>query len=142
MSSKEEIQNELEGFSPTLAKIKSSFEQNSIDLPDDYFSNLQANLQEQLFDNEHDNSGKIKKLWKYFALAAAACVAIFVITRNPVENLAFPQLEELSSNELFLFETVETDDMEAFLEAGNYSEAIDAESILLEEDNLEELLNM
>lgn len=74
-------------------------------------------------------------------MLVAASIALFLLTRVPVPDVNYPQEPELTAAELFYMDEFETDELEGLLSAYE-AEEFDAESILLEETDLEDLLNI
>lgn len=140
MSEKQNIQEELKGKSSILFKLKNSVDE-SMDLPDGYFENLEDKLIDDLFSNklEEENKSRVKKLYWYSAIAIAASFALYFLTNQGVA-VNYPQME-YSQTEAYLMDEIGSFEMTEFAEYETYTEEIDAESILLEED-LEDLLNI
>lgn len=139
MSQKDDINKELEAMGSRLRALSDSSPEG--DVPKGYFEDLQENLETRLFDIEAENQGRVRKLWTITSLLAAACIALFFMTRVPGgQDVSYPDVPELTDMELFYMDEFEVDDLEGLLTSYE-TEEIDAESILLEED-LEDLINM
>ena len=145
MTRKNEIRNELEQLSPSLAKLKAASQNNSRELPEGYFEILSATVESQIFDKgtvEKENNSKVLKLWWYAGVAVAASVALFFLTNTSRVEVEYPKLETLSMNEQIVVDELDLYDLEYLLDEETYTQEIDAENILLEENNLEDLINI
>jgi len=139
MARKQEIKEEIEGIAPRLASLSGN--DVSEQVPEGYFSELGDQLNDRLFSIERENDSRVRKLWTLTGLLAAASIALFMLTRVPVPDVNYPQEPELTATELFYMDEFETDELEGLLSAYE-AEEFDAESILLEETDLEDLLNI
>ena len=145
MTRKNEIHKELEQLSPSLAKLKAASQNNSRELPEGYFETLSAVVESQIFDKgtvEKENNSKVLKLWWYAGVAVAASVALFFLTNTSRVEVEYPKLETLSMNEQIVVDELDLYDLEYLLDEETYTQEIDAENILLEENNLEDLINI
>ena len=145
MTRKNEIRNELEQLSPSLAKLKAASQNNSRELPQGYFEILSATVESQIFEKvtvEKENNSKVLKLWWYAGVAVAASVALFFLTNTSRVEVEYPKLETLSMNEQIVVDELDLYDLEYLLDEETYTQEIDAENILLEENNLEDLINI
>ncbi|MFY0672518.1 MAG: hypothetical protein JXQ87_03910 [Bacteroidia bacterium] len=145
MTRKNEIQKELENLSPSLAKLKSAGQKEHSMLPDGYFESLSEIVESKIFDEQvivKQQKSKIVKLWWFAGAAIAACVALFFLTNTSNLSIEYPQLEPLTLNEQLVVEELDVFDMEYLLELESYTEEIDAEDLLLDENNLEDLINI
>ncbi len=143
MSNKNEIRNELEGLSPRLAALKGKQVITSEKVDDSYFDELQLLVESQLFDQEDvkaENKKRSIRLWIYSSIAVAASITLFFLTRNS-QQIQFPEFE-VNSQELLVMEEIDAFEMEYLIELDPYTDEIEAEELLLEENNLEELLNI
>lgn len=145
MTRKNEIRNELEQLSPSLAKLKAASQNNSRELPQGYFEILSATVESQIFEKvtvEKENNSKVLKLWWYAGVAVAASVALFFLTNTSRVEVEYPKLETLSINEQIVVDELDLYDLEYLLDEETYTHDIDVENILLEENNLEDLINI
>jgi len=143
MAQQDDIKKELEGLAPKLASLKRS--KADAGIPEGYFEQLEGEISEKVFPSvEKVNQGRVVKLWTYTSIAVAACIALFFLTRQPAQIIEYPSIDPLSDAEEFMMETFETEDLEMFYSASleDTTTNIDAESILIEENHLEELLNI
>ena len=145
MTRKNEIQKELKELAPCLAKLKTASQQNSAEKPEGYFENLSAKVESQIFEAgvaEKENKSRIVKLWWFTGAAIAASIALFVLANTSKVDISYPELESLSANEKLVMDELDTYEMEYLLEVESIEEEIDAEELLLEENNLEDLINI
>lgn len=145
MTRKKEIQKELEELSPSLAKLKTASQQDKNKIPEGYFETLGAKVESQIFDEgivKKENKSRVIKLWWFTGVAVAASIALFVLTNTSKVEISYPELETLSANEQLVIEELDAYDMEYLLEAELIEDDIDAEELLIEENNLEDLINI
>ena len=136
MSDNDEIKDELKELAPFLARLKKSDGQQEV--PDGYFDALENRLSDKLLAQKNEKS-RVLRLWTYTGIAVAASIALFFLTNSPL-TLEYPETTPMSSEELLVMDQFDALELEYYLVADD--ESIDAESLLLEEDNLEELLNI
>lgn len=139
MPNKNEIKDELKDLAPMLGQLKAR--PNHQELPDGYFDSLEQRLSTKLL-HEKPTKTRMRRLWSYSGIAVAASIALFFLTRNPVVNTENPVIEALSSEEALVMDQFDVLELEYYLAWDEEQESLDVESLLLEEDNLEELLNI
>jgi hypothetical protein len=145
MTRKNEIQKELEELAPSLAKLKTASQQDRKKIPEGYFESLNAKVESQIFDDgiaKKENKTRVVKLWWFAGAAVAASIALFVLTNTSKVDISYPELESLSANEKLVMDELDAYEMEYLLEVESIEEEIDAEELLLEENNLEDLINI
>lgn len=137
MPDKNEIQNELRNKAPMLADLKGKLDRPEV--PEGYFESLEDRLSNKVFESKKGN--KVHRLWWYGSVAVAASIALFFLFRVPTA-ISTDDPIEMSDSELVLLDQMDALELEYFLVNEEDLESFDPESLLLEEDHLEELLNI
>lgn len=141
MDNRQEILKELESISPELASLKKEEVQPKL-------SSVQTTaLKDSLKQIPEKEKGKTRKLWyKRLGVAAAACMAIFLIMRLS-SNTTRPPADYanvyLSNEEIVLLDELESDDLIQYLYDDNSGELnVEAlEEAIMDENNWTELIN-